>query len=63
MRDLEERSYAEGLGEVGAQTREHEVVQEDIALHLLGNILDGAGVGQAERRPPRLEGSICVSDG
>jgi hypothetical protein len=34
VRNLEQGSGAEGLGELGAQAREARIVQEDIALHL-----------------------------
>lgn len=63
VRDLEERRHAEGLGEVGAQAREGQVVEEDITLHLLCNVFDGARVGQPEGFPPRLERGVCVSEG
>lgn len=63
MRDLEERSNTEGLGEVGAQTREAQVVEKDIALHFLCNILDCAWVGEAKGLSPCLERGVCVSDG
>lgn len=44
VRDLEERRHAEDLGQIGADAGEHEVVEEDIALHLLGQVLDGSRV-------------------
>jgi hypothetical protein len=36
VRDLEERRHAKDLGEVSADAGEHVVVEEDIALDLLG---------------------------
>lgn len=47
VRDLEERSDAEGLGQVGAKAGKGQVVEEDIALDFLGDVVDGAGVAQA----------------
>lgn len=60
MRNLEHGSGAEGLCELGAQAREAQVVQEDIALHLLGDVLDGARVGQPKGLSPALEGGIDI---
>lgn len=44
MGDLEQRVQAEGLGEIGAQASEHVIVEENIALDLLGQALNGAWV-------------------
>lgn len=63
VRDLEQRRNTEGLGEVGAQARKAQVVEEDIALHFLCNVLYSSRVAQTERFPPRLERRVCVSDG
>lgn len=63
MRDLEQRRNAESLCEVGAQTGEGQVVEENIALHLLCDVLDGAGVGQAKGLSSCLESRVCVPDG
>ena len=60
--NLEERGGAEGLCELGAQAREARVVQEDIALDLAGNVLDGAGVVEAQCLSPVPEGIVCVED-
>ena len=60
VRDLEHGCGAEGLCELGAQAREAQVVQEDVALHLFGNVLDGARVGKSEGLSPLLEGSVDI---
>lgn len=60
VRDLEERRNAESLCEVGAQTGEGQVVKEDIALDLLCDVLDSAGVGEAQGLSSCLEGRVCV---
>lgn len=44
VRNLEKGCHAEDLGQIGADAGEHEVVEEDIALHLLSQALDGSGV-------------------
>lgn len=44
MRDLEERSDAESLGEICAQSGECVVCQENIALDLSRNVVDGSRV-------------------
>lgn len=56
VRHLEERSHAEDLGEVGAHTSEHGVVEEDIALDLPSESLDGTRVDEAELGPTLREG-------
>lgn len=56
MRYLEQGREAEGFGEVGLDAGEHVVVEEDIALDLLGQVLNRAGVGEAELRAPLREG-------
>lgn len=48
VRDLEERTHAEHLGQVGADAGEHVVGKEDIALDLPGESLYRSRVGQAE---------------
>ena len=60
MRDLEQRRDTESLCEVGAQAGEGQVVEEDIALDLLCDVLDGAGVGEAQSLSSCLEGRVCV---
>jgi hypothetical protein len=60
MRNLEQRSGAEGLGELSAQAREARVVQEDIALHFSRNVLDCAGVGEPQCLSPLLECFVCI---
>lgn len=60
VRDLEQRRDTEGLCEVGAQTGEGQVVEEDIALDLLCDVLDSAGVGKAQSLSSCLEGRVCV---
>jgi hypothetical protein len=62
VRDLEQRRHAKGLCEVGAQAGERQVVEKDITLHLLGDVLDGAGVAQAQSFSSHLEGRVCVSE-
>lgn len=59
--DLEEGVEAEGLCEIGAQATEHVVVEENIALNLFCQALNGARVGQAELCAPSLEGIVCIS--
>lgn len=67
MRDLEQRRHAEDLGEVGANTGKHGVVEEDIALDLLGQGLYRAWVAETELGPALGEGvddiSYCGRDG
>jgi hypothetical protein len=60
VRDLEQRRDTESLCEVGAQTGEGQVVEENIALDLLCNVLDGAGVAKAQSFSSCLEGRVCV---
>lgn len=60
VRDLEQRRNAESLCEVGAQTGEGQVVKENIALDLLCDVLDGAGVGEAQSLSSCLESRVCV---
>jgi len=48
MRDLEQRGEAESFGEIGPDASKHEVVEENIALNLPGNVLDSTRVGQAQ---------------
>jgi hypothetical protein len=55
MRHLEQGRNAEHLGELGANTGEHRVGEKDIPLDLLGEVFDGARVGQAELRPALIE--------
>lgn len=63
MRDLEEGGHAEDLGQVGANASEHVVVEEDIALNLLGQRLYRARVGQAELCTALREGVERIPDG
>lgn len=63
MRDLEQRVQAESLGEVGAKAGKHVVVEENIALDLLGEVLNGSGIGQAEFCASFLKGVVCVGNG
>lgn len=62
MRDLEQRSHAKDFSQVGTNASEHIVVEEDIALDLLGEALDGSGVGQAEFCPTLGERVDGISD-
>lgn len=48
VRNLEERSHAEDLGQIGANSGEHEVGEEDIALDLSGERFYRSGVGEPE---------------
>lgn len=48
VRDLEKRSHAENLGQVGADSSEHVVVEKDVALNFLGQVLHASRVGKAE---------------
>lgn len=63
MAYLEQRRDRETLVQLGAQAGEHEVGEEDIALHLPRDRVDGAGVAEAERCSSGLEGAECVEDG
>ena len=63
MADLEQGGYAEALVELGAQAGEGLVGEEDVALDLLGDLVDCAGVGQSEQRSPVLEGVVCGEEG
>lgn len=63
MGDLEEGVQAESLGKVGAQATEHVVVEEDIALNLFCQALDGARVGQAKLCAASLERVVYVGHG
>lgn len=54
MGDLEQRGEAECFGEIRADARKHEVVQENIALHLPRNVLNGTRIGQ-----PQLLSAFC----
>lgn len=56
VRDLEQRRDAKGLCEVGAQAGEGQVVEEDIALDLLCDVLDGTRVGETQSLSSCLEG-------
>ena len=58
MRDLEEGRNAEGFGELGAQAREAQVIEEHIALNLPCDALNCARVGQAQCVPPLTE--CCI---
>ena len=60
MADLEDGVQAETLIELGAQAGESLVGEEDVALHLLGDLFNGARVAEAERRSSVLEGPVCV---
>ena len=62
MADLEKRRNGEALVQLGAQARECLVGEEDAPLDLRGDVVDGAGVAQAERCSPVLERSVCVED-
>lgn len=63
MADLEERRDGEALVQLGAQAREGLVGEENTALNLSGDVVDGAGVAQAERCSSVLEPSVCVQHG
>lgn len=63
MRDLEKRVQAEWFGEVGAEASEHVVVEQDIALDLLGEALDGPRIGEAELCASLLERAVRVREG
>lgn len=63
MRDLEQRVQAECLGKIGAQASEHVIVEEHIALDLLGQTLNGAGVRQAQLCAALLEGADGICEG
>lgn len=56
MGDLEQGVQAESLGEVGTDAGEHVVVEENIALDLLGQTLNGTRVGQTKLGPALGEG-------
>lgn len=62
VRNLEERSHAEDLGQVGADASKHVVVEKDIALNFLGQRLYRARVGQAELCTALREGVYGISD-
>lgn len=49
MGGLESRVEREGLVQVGTQTLEEVLVQEHVTVHLLGEVLNSAGVGQTQR--------------
>jgi len=55
MADLEKRRNGEALVQLGAQAREGLVGEENTPLDLRGDVVDGAGVAQAERCSPVLE--------
>lgn len=55
MADLEERRNGEALVQLGAQAGEGLVGEEDAPLDLRGDVVDGAGVAQAERCSAVLE--------
>jgi hypothetical protein len=57
MRNLEQRSSTESLGELGAQAREARVVQEYIALHFPRNAFDSTGVYTSSTR---AKGPVCA---
>ena len=62
VRDLEERIHAEDLGEIRTHAGKHEVVEEDIALHLLSQVLDVARVAQSQFCAPVREGPPGVAE-
>jgi hypothetical protein len=63
MADLEEREDGEALVQLGAQSREGLVGEEDISGDLPGDLVDGAGIAQTERIPSGLHGAVDVEDG
>lgn len=63
MADLEQGRDGEALVQLGAQARESLVGEEDAPLDLGGDVVDGAGVAQAERCSLVLEASVCVQEG
>lgn len=62
MRDTEQRSHTEDLGQVCAKACEHEVGQKNILLDLPRDVIHGAGVRQVEHRPPLGERVVCILD-
>lgn len=62
MADLKERVYGEALVELGAQAGEGLVLEEDTALDLLGDLINCAGVAQAECCSSRVERLVCIDD-
>ena len=60
MRDLEQRSDAEGLGEVGAEPREAQIGEEDISLDFFGNVLNSSRVGEPQCFSPLRERCIQI---
>lgn len=63
MGNTEERRHSEDLGQVCAETREHEVGEHDLLLDLASEVIHGSRVGQVEQRPPVGEGDVCILDG
>lgn len=63
MRHTEQRGHAENLGQVRPETGEHEVGQQDILLHLPGDVIQGARVGKAEGGPALGERGVCILEG
>lgn len=60
---MEQRVQAKCLGEVGAETGEHVVVEEDIALDFFGEVLNGSGIRKAEFCASLLESVEGVGNG
>lgn len=63
VRHTEERTHTEDLGQVCAETREHEVGQQNLLLNLTRDVVHGTRVGQVEQRPPLGERSVCILEG
>ena len=61
MANLEHGRDRKGLGDVGPQAREGVIVEEDIARHLLVDVLDCAREGEAEGVSPLGKGEIDVA--
>lgn len=60
MGNLEQRRNAECLCKIRAQPGESIVGQEDLSLHLSGNIIDLSWVRQTESCSPLRESGVCV---
>lgn len=63
MADLEERVYREALVQFGSQASKSLVVEENAALDLLCDLIDGTWVTKAERCSSVVEGSVCIEEG
>lgn len=63
MADLEKRRNGEALVQLCAQAGEGLVGEEDVPLDLSGDVVDGAGVAQAEGCSSVLERPVCVQNG